>query len=42
MKFLQRGWMIVASLLMFAVTVSFLAVQTEKPSAVNAPSSIEV
>ena len=42
MKFLQRWWMIAALLFVFAVTVSFLAVQTEKPSAVNAPSSIEV
>ena len=42
MKFSQRWWMIVALLCVFAVTVSFLAAQTEESSAVNAPSSAEV
>ena len=42
MKFLQRWWGIVALLLVFATTVSFLAAQTEEPSAVNTPSRAEV
>ena len=41
MKFSQIWWMIVALLCVFAVTVSFLAAQTEKSSTVNAPSSAE-
>ncbi len=42
MKFSQRWWVVVALLLAFAVTVSFLSAQTEEPSAVDAPSSAEV
>ena len=42
MKFSQRWWVIVALLWAFAATVSFLAAQTEEPSAVNTPSSAEV
>ena len=42
MKFSQRWWVIVALLFAFAVTVSFLAAQTEEPSADNAPSSAAV
>ena len=42
MKFSHRWGVIVALLAAFAVTVSFLAAQTEESSAVNAPSSAEV
>ena len=42
MKFSQRWWVVVALLFASAGTVSFLAAQTEEPSAVNAPSSAEV
>ena len=42
MKFSQVWCMIVALLVVFAVTVSFLSAQTEEPSAVNAPSSAAV
>ena len=42
MKFSQKWWLIVALLFAFALTVSVLTAQTEKPAAVNAPSSAKV